>query len=356
MTIDEQYMLRCIELAQLGKGKVSPNPMVGCVIVHNGKIIAEGWHEVYGGNHAEVNAIQQVQDKKLLSESTLYVNLEPCNHYGKTPPCADLIVASKIKRVVVGMIDPFSLVSGAGIAKLKSHQIEVVIGVLREQCELLNKRFITFNTQHRPYIILKWAQTSDGFLAPDAAHCTKEEFEEKRHITGFKVQALVHKWRGEEDAIMLGTNTIITDNPTLNTRAFPGKNPIRVILDLNGRLPADAKVFDGSQRTVVFLLEGVTRTYAYAEVNYLQPADSIWPQIWAVLYQLKIQSIIIEGGAITLNSLIAQGEWDEAQVFVSLKKMEAGIKAPAIQGEKLFSTIIDHNQLTIYARNTLFTA
>ncbi len=352
LNTEEIYMQRCLELAVSGLGSVSPNPMVGCVIVHHGTIIGEGWHRKYGEAHAEVNAIHSVADKSLLPESTVYVNLEPCSHFGKTPPCADLLISYRVKKVVIGMMDPFEKVAGSGIQKLKDAGIEVQVGVMEEACRELNKRFITFNTQRRPYVILKWAQTINGFIAPDAAKMSAEEFEQKRHITGLVVQRLVHKWRSEEDAIMVGTNTIITDNPALNTRAWGGKNPVRITLDLSNRLPANLKIFDGSQPSIIFSTtdKKPANNLEYISIDKEQP---VFTQMLHALYERHIQSLIVEGGTITLNHILAFGLWDEAQVFVSPQTLEDGIAAPKTpNGKVITQTTIDSKQLTIY-RNHL---
>lgn len=349
MTTDERYMLRCIELARLGKGSVSPNPLVGAVVVFEDTIIGEGWHKQYGGPHAEVNAINSVKDQSLLSQSTIYVNLEPCSHFGKTPPCADLLIKHKLKRVVIGMEDPFSLVAGRGIGKLKDAGIEVEVGVLGKECKELNKRFIIFHQQERPYIILKWAQTIDGFIAPDATAMNPEEFEQKRHITGVMVQKLVHKWRTEEDAILVGKNTAITDNPALNARAWKGRNPVRITLDRKGELPQQLKILDGTQRTLVFTGNpNMQSPNAQTEYIVIDFSTNIWPQISHVLYRSNIQSVVIEGGAITLNHVIESGIWDEAQVFTSPQTLQSGVAAPAIQGTLKQELYIDGKQLHIY--------
>jgi diaminohydroxyphosphoribosylaminopyrimidine deaminase/5-amino-6-(5-phosphoribosylamino)uracil reductase len=350
MTVDEKYMQRCLELAQLGAGSVSPNPLAGCVIVHNGKIIGEGWHKQYGGAHAEVNAIASVADKSLLKDATVYVNLEPCSHFGKTPPCADLLVKHQVKEVVVGMIDPFAAVSGSGIQKLKSANIVVRIGVLENDCKELNKRFVTFHNQKRPYVILKWAQTADGKIAPDAAILNAETFEQKRNITGAIVQTLVHKWRGEEDAILVGTHTVETDNPYLNTRAYTGKNPVRITFDQNGRLPLSSNFFDGTQPTLVFTLNEMQQLHAQMEYSVIDFTKPIWPQVFDELYNRNIQSLIIEGGAFTLQSVLKAGLWDEAQVFKTSSIMGEGVSAPAISGVLKHSYKIDNSELTIYTQ------
>ncbi len=344
-------MKRTLELAQLGAGKVSPNPMVGCVIVHNDKIIGEGWHQKFGEAHAEVNAINSVADKSLLRNATVYVNLEPCSHFGKTPPCADLLIEHKVKEVVIGMPDPFEKVAGRGMQKLKDAGITVKTGILEDECKELNKRFITFHTKKRPYVILKWAQTADGFISPNRAEMSEEEFNEKRHITGRTVQRLVHKWRGEEDAIFVGTNTILTDNPHLNTREWKGKNPLRIVLDSNLRLPANSNVFDRKQPTLLFTFKKETSDN-YPETIVLNEQQPIVEQILNELYKRNILSLIVEGGTTTLKYFIEANLWDEAQIFTTPSILKNGIEAAKIKGGRIISeTMTDTGKLTI-TRNT----
>lgn len=349
MTTDEQYMLRCLDLARLGKGSVSPNPLVGCVVVHEGIIIGEGWHRQYGGPHAEVNAIGSVRDQSLLPQSTVYVNLEPCSHFGKTPPCADLLIQHGVKKVVVGMEDTFSLVAGRGIRKLRDTGIEVTVGTLEQECKELNRRFITFHQHKRPYLILKWAQTADGFIAPDASVMSADAFEQKRHITGQVVQKLVHKWRSEEDAVLVGKHTVLTDDPALNVRAYKGRNPVRITIDKAGELPHNLKIFDGTQRTLVFTGNPVVQPpngdVQYVVVDFRVP---VWPQICGELYKLNIQSVIVEGGAVTLRNVIGSRVWDEAQVFTAPHIMGEGVAAPAVSGILQQQLTIDGKQLHIY--------
>lgn len=352
---DEQYMKRCIELAQLGLGSVSPNPLVGCVIVQNDTIVGEGWHQQFGGPHAEVNALQSMANTNMAKGSTVYVNLEPCNHFGKTPPCSHALVNAGVSRVVVGMQDPYKEVAGAGIAYLRAHGIEVTVGVLEHECALLNKRFITFHTLNRPYIILKWAQTRDGYLAPDARQLTPEAFEEKRHITGFVVQLAVHKWRGEEDAILVGNRTVLTDNPKLNTRAYPGKNPVRVTFDVHHKLLPSHHIADGSARTLVFTQNLPPQPLPTIEYCCLPSAPIEWKDACYELAARGIQSVIVEGGAITLNHIIESGIWDEAQVFTSPKELGQGIEAPVMRGVLKSQGELDSVQLNIYG-NPVFTA
>lgn len=323
------YMQRCLELAALGMGRVSPNPMVGAVIVHEDNIIGEGYHQQYGQAHAEVNAVNQVIERHnnytdLLKSATIYVSLEPCAHYGKTPPCADLIIKHQIPTVVVGCRDPFEQVDGKGIEKLKSAGVEIITGVLEEECKWLNRRFFTRVQKHRPYIILKWAQTADGFFAPD---------DNSQHwITGIESRKLVHQWRGEEDAVLVGKNTAAIDNPQLNVRYDKGKSPKRVVIDRRLELSPASHLFDQSVETLIFneiktAIDGKNKYIA------LEDFDRYVPQY--ILYQLylqDIQSVIIEGGAYTLNTFIEAGLWDEARIFTGQNNLTKGIISPAIKG------------------------
>jgi diaminohydroxyphosphoribosylaminopyrimidine deaminase/5-amino-6-(5-phosphoribosylamino)uracil reductase len=325
----EKYMQRCLDLAILGMGKVSPNPMVGAVIVHDDRIIGEGYHQQYGQAHAEVNAVNQVLSnfdnaEDLLRGSTIYVSLEPCAHYGKTPPCADLLIKHRIPQVVVGCRDPFPQVDGKGIEKLKDASIEVTLGILEKQCRFLNRRFFTRVQQHRPYVILKWAQTADGFFAPDD--------DRQFWITGPESRKLVHQWRSEEDAILVGKNTAAIDDPQLNVRFGNGRPPKRVVIDRRLELSSDLHLFDQSVETLVF---NEIKTDINGKIKYiaLEDFDRYVPQY--ILYQLylqDIQSVIIEGGAHTLNTFIEAGVWDEARVFTGEATLTSGIKAPKING------------------------
>jgi len=329
MTPHETYMRRCLELAALGIGSVSPNPMVGAVIVHEGLIIGEGYHQQYCQAHAEVNAVNQVLERfenatELLSSAAIYVSLEPCAHYGKTPPCADLIIKHKIPTVVVGCRDPFDQVDGKGIGKLKAAGIEVIVGVLEEECQSLNRRFFTRVQKQRPYIILKWAQTSDGFFAP----LDGSQF----WITGEESRRLVHKWRSEEDAILVGKNTVLADNPQLNTRLWSGKSPKRVVIDRRLELSHELHIYDQSVETLVF---NEMKTDIEGKIKYiaLEDFDRFVPQyILFQLYLQDIQSVIIEGGAHTLNTFIDAGLWDEARIFTGKAVLGQGIGAPQITG------------------------
>jgi len=324
----EQYMLRCLELARLGFGQTAPNPMVGSVIVFNNKIIGEGYHHKFGDSHAEVNAIESVKDKSLLSESTLYVNLEPCSHFGKTPPCSELIIQHKIPRVVIGNVDPNRLVKGKGIEKLKSAGIDVTIGVLKEAGEELNKRFFMFHQKNRPYIILKWAQTDDGFIDIDRSPTQPHR---PTWITNEEARMLVHKWRSEEQAIMVGTNTVFLDNPKLNVRNWTGNHPVRVLIDRSLRLPQNLNLFDGSIPTIVFTHKEVEPD-ENPKVEFVTiPFDEYLPEhMLGELYRRQIQSLIIEGGAKLINSFLEANLWEEARVFTGDKFFAAGIDAPKI--------------------------
>lgn len=330
MVQHEKYMQRCIELAELGMGAVSPNPMVGAVVVFEDKIIGEGYHQKYGEAHAEVNAIGQVLNKfenssELLKQSVIYVSLEPCAHYGKTPPCADLIIQHQIPKVVVGCRDPFTQVDGKGIEKLKAAGTEVVVGVLEEECKWLNRRFFTRIQKHRPYIILKWAQTSDGFFAPD----NSSQF----WITGVESRKLVHQWRAEEDAVLVGRNTAVVDNPQLNVRHGSGRSPKRVVIDRKLELNSNLNLFDQSVETFIF---NEVKTDVDGKNKYiaLEDFERYVPQyILFQLYLQDIQSVIIEGGAHTLNSFIEADLWDEARIFTGNKELTKGMKAPLLNGK-----------------------
>jgi diaminohydroxyphosphoribosylaminopyrimidine deaminase/5-amino-6-(5-phosphoribosylamino)uracil reductase len=326
--LHEMFMKRCIELASNGLGSVAPNPMVGSILVCNNKIIGEGYHQRYGEAHAEVNAINSVSDKNLLSQSTLYVNLEPCSHFGKTPPCSDLIIKSQIPKVVIANIDPNPKVQGGGIKKLKAAGIEVITGVLEQEGESINKRFFTFQRKKRPYIILKWAQTQDGFI--DSIR-QPEKPQQPNWITNQYARMLVHKWRSEEQAILAGTNTAYIDNPKLNVRDWVGKSPLRVVIDRTLRLPGTLNIFDNSLPTLIFTEQqsgyNDSENCTYKTITF----DNNLPEyILNELHSRGIQSMIIEGGAKLLNSFITAGLWDEARVFVGDICFTNGIPAPKL--------------------------
>lgn len=346
--IDELYMQRCLDLAIQGKGHVSPNPMVGSVIVYKNKIIGEGYHRNFGEAHAEVNAVKSVKDQSLLQESTLYVNLEPCAHHGKTPPCSDLIIEKKIPRVVIGSVDPFAKVAGKGIEKMKQSGISVTTNVLLDKCEQLNKRFFTAHRFKRPYVILKWAQTRDGFI--DKERIAGDPLR-PNWITNEISRTLVHKWRTEEQAIMVGRNTALKDNPRLNIREWVGNSPVRILLDKHLLVTAEAYLLDASVQTLIFnsvktAEKGNTR---WVKLDYNHPVLS---QILTFLYKEDIISLFVEGGKTLLQSFINEGLWDEARVFIGDTFFQAGVKAPVINGGIVKETSFDKDTLFLY-QNTL---
>ena len=340
-------MRRALELATLGRGHVSPNPMVGCVIVHESdgqeRIIGEGWHQRYGEAHAERNAILSIpsEDVPLLPESTVYVTLEPCSHFGKQPPCADLLIEKQVKRVVCCNDDPNPLVSGRGFAKLRAAGITVETGVMAETGRELNARFFTFFEQKRPYIILKWAETTDGFIAGEGGQPVK--------ITGELANRWVHRWRSEEDAIMVGTNTARTDNPRLNVRLVPGRNPTRVVIDKQLQLGHDLNLFDNSQPTLGY---NFIRTETVGQTSYIQlsPDKPFLPQLLDDLYQRQIQSILVEGGTTLINSFFDADLWDEVRVFRSPMMLATGVKAPIIQGRLVSRESVGADELLVSYR------
>jgi diaminohydroxyphosphoribosylaminopyrimidine deaminase / 5-amino-6-(5-phosphoribosylamino)uracil reductase len=335
MTPDELFMQRAFELALLGVGQVSPNPRVGCVIVHDGKIIGEGWHKNYGEAHAEVRAIESVADASFLKESTVYVNLEPCSHFGKTPPCADLLIHHNVKKVVIANLDTNPLVGGEGIKKLRSASIEVLTGILEKQGRELNKRFFTFVEKQRPYIILKWAQTADGFVA--------QPNYESKWISNDYSRQLVHKWRTEEDAVLVGTRTAAHDNPTLNVREWTGRNPVRIVLDRFLRLSDKLNLFDKTQKTICY---NVLRHEEHTNLSLIRVDENDFVQhVVKDLHKLKIQSVIVEGGAQTLQLFIDAGLWDEARIFTSTRTFQHGINAPTISGKTDFTQDVIGDEL-----------
>ncbi len=320
---DSIYMQRALDLAMRGRGHVSPNPLVGCVIVHEGHVIGEGWHQQYGGPHAEVHAVDSVVNKELLRESTVYVTLEPCAHHGKTPPCADLLVRHAVKRVVIATLDSNPLVRGLGVARLKQAGMDVAVGLLEQQARHQNRRFFTFMEKQRPYIILKWAQTADRLIA-------KSTFESK-WISNEYARQWVHRWRSEEDAILVGTQTAAHDNPQLNVRLWSGRHPVRVVLDRFLRLPTSLLLFDGGQPTLCYnvLTHEERKNLSYVRL----PETDFIRHVVHDLHVRKIQSVIVEGGAATLRSFIEPGLWDEARIFSSTKTFGSGIHAPDITGQ-----------------------
>lgn len=341
MSTPLHLMQRCLDLAILGMGNVAPNPMVGCVIVHDGLIIGEGYHEKFGGPHAEVNAIQSVKNKELLAESTLYVSLEPCAHFGKTPPCSDLIIENRIPKVVIGTADPFAQVSGKGIERMKNAGIEVECGILEKECRDLNRRFFTFHENKRPYVLLKWAQTLDGFIDTD-----RTETQHPTWITNALSKRLVHKQRSEESAILIGTNTAEFDNPALTVREWAGNQPIRLVIDRIGRLNPTLHVFDEKATTWVFT-EKQRSDSEQLKFILLDFSQDILPQLLAELYKRDILSVVVEGGSILLNSFLRDGLWDEAFVYTGNQFFGRGVEAPHISGEIIGSEMLDDCKLHV---------
>lgn len=323
-------MARCIALAKNGLGTTYPNPLVGAVVVCDGKIIGEGWHRKSGEPHAEVLAIRSVKDPDLLTKSTIYVSLEPCSHFGKTPPCADLILECGIPEIVIGTVDPNEKVAGKGIAKLEAAGRKVVVGILENECNDLNKRFFTFHQKKRPYLILKWAESADGFLAP-----LQKDQRKPVWITNEFSRQLVHKWRAEEQAILVGTQTVVDDNPTLDVRDWTGENPTRIVLDQNNRISKESHIFGNQSKTLV---------YSEAE-NF---SDNVALALAGRLYQDGIQSVIIEGGTRTLETFLLENLWDEARVFKGKARFENGVRAPQWPKSAACRKKILHDELLIF--------
>ena len=320
----EHYIKRCLQISKLGIGTTRPNPSVGAVLVVDDRIIGEGFTSPYGGNHAEVNAISAVKDPTLLATATMYVTLEPCSHFGKTPPCADLIIKNEIKKVVIGCLDSNVLVAGKGIERLQNAGCEVIVGVLEKECKAHHRRFFTFQIKNRPFIILKWAQTLDAYIAPKNRVTQTPVW-----ITNEVSRQLVHKWRSEEQSILVGTTTVLDDNPGLDVRHWKGEDPVRIVIDKELKIPANLKVYDGSVKTI-FINE--TRTYAkgtifFEKINFSEP---IAIQICAVLIKHKIQSLIVEGGTKTIQTFIDENLWDEARVFSGEVHFNDGVNAPKL--------------------------
>ena len=336
-------MQRCIDLAKLGNGNTIPNPLVGAVIVYNGKIIGEGYHKKYGEAHAEVNAINSVKNTSLLKNSTLYVNLEPCIHYGKTPPCSIKIFEAGIPEIVIGTADPNPLINGKGIKFLKENKINVTIGLLEEKCIWLNKKFFTYHQKKRPYIILKWAQTIDGYI--DYLNRNPEKpFE---WISNDLLKIFVHKWRSEEQAILIGSKTALMDNPQLTTRKWYGKSPIRLLINRHANLPETLKIFDSNSKTIIFN-EKLEKTRENIEFKKIDFDTNLLTNILRYLYDIEIQSIIVEGGAKTLTSFIENDLWDEIRIIIGNKFFYSGIKAPIITFEPDEEYTLLDNKLKIY--------
>lgn len=348
MQKEEQYIKRCLDLAALGAGTVSPNPMVGAVIVHEDKIIGEGYTSPYGGAHAEVNAVQnaiqllgEFQARQYFKQSTVYVSLEPCAHHGKTPPCADMLISYGFPKVVIGCLDPFAKVNGLGIQKLKDAGIEVVLGVLEKECQFINRRFFTRVSKYRPYIILKWAETKNGFFAPAD--------NSQRWISNNASKQLVHKWRSQEDAILVGKRTAVVDNPTLTNRLWSGKSPKRVLIDKNLDLPQDANLYLSQESDLIVFNAIKTEWSGHLKFIELENFDLYLPQnILYQLYLMDMQSIIIEGGAKTIQQFMDADLWDEARVFIGNENWESGSLAPRLFLQADESFPVGNNELNIY--------
>jgi len=339
----DKYMQRAIFLAQKGLGSVAPNPLVGCVIVHNDTIIGEGFHHAYGEPHAEVNAIRAVENKKILSEATCYISLEPCSHHGKTPPCADLLIESGIRNVVISTLDPNPLVAGQGLQKLKDHGVKCDVGRLESLSRWVNRRFFTSFNLKRPYVILKWAQSNDRFIAP-----SEQNEKEITWISNRVSQVLVHQWRAEEQAILVGSNTVNKDDPSLTTRHVAGKSPIRVLLDVNLDSDTSSTVFDGSVETLIYSKEQGNRPNAHVvpigKSNFIE-------SVLDDLYKRGVQSILVEGGKQTLESFIDAQLWDEARVFTSPTSIGSGLQAPTIKGRETCLEEFEGDELIIMVPN-----
>jgi len=347
MSAPQIFMQRCLDLAILGMGDVAPNPMVGCVIVHEGTIIGEGYHQKFGEPHAEVNAIRSVKNQELLGQSTLYVSLEPCAHFGKTPPCSDLIIENRIPRVVIGTIDPFAKVAGKGIERMQNAGIQVEVGVLEKECREQNRRFFTFHEKKRPYILLKWAQTLDGFIDTD-----RSETQHPTWITNALSKRLVHKQRSEESAILIGTNTATYDNPALTVREWTGNQPVRMVIDRTSRLNANLHLFDRKATTWVFTREQKSDNENLQFIS-LDFGRNILPQLLSELYKRDILSVIVEGGSVLLNSFLDAGLWDEAFVYTGNQFFGKGVAAPHISGETIGFEKLDDCKLHVLRKSQI---
>jgi diaminohydroxyphosphoribosylaminopyrimidine deaminase/5-amino-6-(5-phosphoribosylamino)uracil reductase len=343
-SFDEFYMQRCLQLAKLGAGNVAPNPMVGAILVHEGRIIGEGYHQQYGHAHAEVNCVRSVkpEDQPLIPASTMYVSLEPCAHYGKTPPCAELIVAQRIGEVVIGCVDTFSQVSGKGIAILQDAGIIVRMRVLEAACRELNDRFFTFHEQQRPYIILKWAQSAAGYMAAADGSPVR--------ISGPLTDKLVHRWRSEEMGILVGTNTAVSDNPRLNNRFWTGKDPLRIVIDRSLKTPRHYHLWNDAAPTLFITSEAASQQGGIETVtaNFEEP---LLPQLVQILHERRILSVLVEGGAYVLNEFIKAGLWDEARVIIGSHSLPDGVNAPVLPHSLLTEeTLLDGDRI-LYYRN-----
>jgi diaminohydroxyphosphoribosylaminopyrimidine deaminase / 5-amino-6-(5-phosphoribosylamino)uracil reductase len=340
------YMRRALDLASKGLGHVQPNPVVGCVIVHNDEIIGEGFHHRYGGSHAEVVAVQSVIRTDLIRESTMYVTLEPCAHYGKTPPCTELIIEKEIKKIVIGCKDPFEAVNGKGMEKLQNAGCDVISGILEKECHWINRRFFTFHEKKRPYIILKWAQSQDGFIDPPRAKNQKGSIAVSSDFS----RTISHKWRTEEQAILIGKNTALVDNPALTPRLYLGNQPLRILIDPKLEVPDTYQLFSDDHRTLVINEKktGAEGTVLYHRISF----KNFFTELFHALYEMQIQSVIIEGGQFTLQQFIDSGNWDEARVFTSDQVFVAGVHAPVFNFD--FSDEIDsgNDKLRVYYNTT----
>jgi len=340
----EKYMQRCLQLAKKGFGNTYPNPIVGSVIVCDGKIIGEGYHKKCGEAHAEVNAINSVKNKELLKKSTIYVNLEPCAHQGRTPACSRLIIDMQIPSVVIGCIDPFAKVAGKGVEMMRNAGVDVKIGILEKESIKLNKRFFTFHEKRRPYIILKWARTTDGFIDFERKKTTPIQ---PNWITDEYARILVHKWRTEEQSIMIATNTAEKDNPKLNVRDWEGNQPTRIVIDRTLRLNTNLHLFDASQKTIIITekKKGSSKNIEYIQLSF---NEQFYDRLFEVLYEKEIQSVFIEGGAKFLQNLIDNNYWDEAREFVGDVKFFNGVQSPKIKHQANKKELISGSQLFTY--------
>lgn len=339
---DARYMQRALDLARLGAGQVAPNPLVGAVLVHGDRILGEGFHVRFGGPHAEVNAVEDAirrGHESLLREAELYVTLEPCAHHGKTPPCTDLILHHGIPRVYIANTDPFPQVNGRGIERLRSAGVEVQTGLEGEAGRWLNRRFFKYHEKQRPWILLKWAESLDGYLGPEPGQGGD------RKISGPEAHRLVHRWRSEESAIAVGSGTALHDNPRLDVREWPGRSPVRILFDRNGKVNGPLHLFDGSVRTIRFT-QGISDPIAGAETVSLPPGVSFYHKAFAWLHEAGLQSVLVEGGSLTLNNLLAAGLWDEARVFSSETRLGRGIPPVRIQGRTLSTEKVGRDTLT----------
>jgi len=346
---DMLYMDRCLELARKGLGSTAPNPMVGCVLVAEGRIIGQGYHREFGKAHAEVNAIQSVKSAGMLASSTLYVNLEPCSHHGKTPPCTGLILDRGIPRVVIGTRDPNKAVSGKGISRLRDNGVEVSVGIREKECLELNRRFFTYHVNKRPYIILKWAQTKDGFIDRERGQGTDEKI---NWITGTLERQLVHKWRSEEQAILVGTRTALTDDPELTVRDWSGRQPLRLVIDRQGKLPGSLKLLDGKTPTAIFSHKTLKPAENIRQVKIPDHKDMV-DGILDFLYESEIHSLIVEGGRETLEGFIRRNLWDEARVFTGDQLFRSGIRAPRLEADASAEHQVAGSMLSIFRNKTL---